>query len=153
MKLIPDKPRIYLSHSIRGNGSRPIEENCERAIKVGHKIIKCFPEIDLFVPGEHDLALQLLWKAGKVKEEDILWADLEILRHSNNWCWWYTCPSRGCQIEADEAEKIGLVDDQYENIIYTDLTKSSYADIRRIFNPIVSTAIERFRNENNSRLS
>jgi len=146
MKLIPTKPRIYFSHSIRGNGSIPAEENCERAVKAGNKVRKCFPDIELFIPGEHDLAMQLLVEKKALSIYDILLTDLRILRNCHNWCWWFTGLSDGCHIEEMEAENLGWVDSsKSENIIYTDLLKANFSEIRRVFTPIVEQAIKRFR--------
>ena len=147
MKIKFNRPCFYLSHSIEGHDGDVIG-NCQRAQTVLRKLEKCYPDIKWYVPGRFNLVIDILHKQGSVTVPQILEADCEILRSSHAWAWWYTGPSQGCQLEANVAEEIGLLSYEYENIIYTDLTKASYSKIRRIFNPLVETAIQRFREQN-----
>ena len=145
MNLKPTKPRIYLSHSVRGDGSLTMAENCIRASKVANKIRRVFPEIEVWCPGEKDLTIQILESSGRLSVKNIIWADIEILRSCSNWCWWYSSPSKGCEDEYEEACKV--FGEMEENIIYTDLLKANYQDVRRVMSPIVNEAIDRFRKE------
>ena len=38
------------------------------------------PEIEFYVPGEHDLLISILYQSGLLKEEDILWGDCQIIK-------------------------------------------------------------------------
>ena len=137
-----------MSHSIRGDGSRTVTENCERACRVASKIKRLFPEISLYVPGESDLSLQVLWDAKKITVEDIMYADLEILRACSGWMWWETGPSVGCEQEYEEAVKMNFTKDLINypiEIIPTDLLKANYGEVRRLLTPIVEKAKRRFK--------
>ena len=145
MKINFDRPTIYCSHSVRGDGSKTMEENCQYACRVADKIERVFPEIDLYVPARHDLSLQVLWNAKKISIDDIMYADLEILRACAGWTWIYTGPSKGCEEEMWEANKQELTIFP-SSVIYTDLLKANYRVTRRLLDPIVSNAVRRFRN-------
>ena len=146
MKISFSKPMIYISHSIRGNGSKTMEENCRYACRVADKIERVFPEISLYVPARSDLSLQVLWDAKKISVDDIMYADLEILRACSGWCWIYTGDSNGCQQELEEAIQCGMVKaPALQHIIQTDLLKARYGEVRRILTPIVEAAKKRFK--------
>ena len=139
-----NNPTIYCSHSIRGNGSKTMEENCRYACRVADKIERVFPEISLYVPARSDLSLQILWDAKKISVNDIMYADLEILRACHGWLWINTGPSDGCEEECLEA--CCVVDEPEDNIIKQDILKANYNATRRILDPIVNAAVRRFRN-------
>ena len=147
------KPIIYLSHSIRGDGSVSIQENCHRAKRLGKKLRKVFPEIEWYLPGETDMVLQILWKNGVISSDEILEADCEFLRTCHGWAWWHTGPSRGCVIEEHEAIECGLIDYALETQgrITVNLLKSNFAQLRRIFMPIVEKAKRRALQENQTK--
>jgi len=148
MKIQFNKPTIYLSHSMRGDGTVSIQENCRRASKVEEKICRIFPEIGIYCPGSHDLSLQVLWDAKKITVEDIMYADLEILRACSGWMWWETGPSVGCEQEWEEAIKMNFTKDLIHypiEIIPTDLLKANYGEVRRLLTPIVENSKKRFK--------
>lgn len=153
MKIKFNHPTTYVSHSILGDGSKTVEENCDAAKRAARRIRKVFPEVKFYLPGESNLVLHLLWDKGLVEVEDILHCDCEILRACHNWCWLYSGKSTGCQRELEEAKRCGLVKEQNpnyhdaENIIENDLLKASFSEIRRLFSPIVEVAIKRFRKD------
>lgn len=133
-----------MSHSITGEDG-DVVKNCDKAKRVVHRLRKVFPEIKWYCPAEANLVLHILWDKEQVSIEQILDADLEILRACSNWFWWKTSESYGCHIEEIEAENLGWINAALdENVIYTDLTKANFSEIRRIFTPIVEAAKERF---------
>jgi hypothetical protein len=144
MKIKFKRPTLYLSHSVRGDGSKTIEENCRIACRVGDKIERIFPEIDLYVPARGDLTLQILWNAKKVTIADIMYADLTILRACHGWLWIKDGQSTGCQRERDEALSVGLISNSEENTICNDLCKANYDVVRKTLGPIVEKAKEYF---------
>ncbi len=78
--------RAYISHSIRGKlGTNATPESMAENNRLAHEsavAMRCIlPEVHLYVPGEHDEAINLLYQDGRLKEEDILWADCEIVRN------------------------------------------------------------------------
>lgn len=79
---------IYMSHPIRGINrdavaKTEIEKNNKIAIKFAKKLreaVKDKPyEVDLYVPAEKDEVPAILYLAGKLSEEDLLWADCKII--------------------------------------------------------------------------
>jgi hypothetical protein len=146
MDIIFDKPTLYLSHAIRGDGSKTMQENCRCACRVADKIERVFPEINLYVPARSDLSLQVLWDAKKISIEDIMYADLEILRACHGWMWYYTGDSLGCEEEEQEAIKMGFTGAVgMSGTIFTDILKARYGPVRRLLNPIVEQAKRRFK--------
>jgi len=143
------RPTIYASHSMRGDGSKTVQENCEIASRIGDKIERIFPEIDLYVPGRHDLSLQVLWRDGVIGVQEIMHADLTILRACHGWVWFKSTESEGCELEYEEAVQQGLTSGTM-GIITTDLLKSSYPETRRLMGGIVKNAIKRFKAGANS---
>ena len=146
MKIEFKKPTIYMSHSVRGDGSRTIEENCDRACRVAEKIRRTFPEIGIYCPAEHDHALQILWKAKKVSIKDIMYADLEILKSCHEWFWWFTGDSDGCREEMSEAVSLFSWGLGFSRVIESDLLKANYSDCRRVLGPVVKAAKKNFQN-------
>ena len=81
------KNRVYVSHSIRGKlgvnaTSESMAENSKLACEAVLLMRLVIPEIDFYVPGEHDEVISLLYQDGRLKEEDILWADCEIIKRT-----------------------------------------------------------------------
>ncbi len=77
--------RAYVSHSIRGKlGVNATPESMADNNRLAHEsavAMRCIlPEVHLYVPGEHDEVISLLYQDGRLKEGDILWADCEIVR-------------------------------------------------------------------------
>lgn len=139
------RPTIYMSHSMRGDGTLSIEENCAIAVRVGHRVQKLFPEINMYIPGEHDLSLQILWHNNVISVKDILAADLKILRACHSWFWYCTTVSAGSAKEKYEAMHFSKTCGE-EATIKTDLLKANYPEIRRLMGPIVQHAVRGFRN-------
>ena len=83
--------KIYISHPIRGILSNPdIAANCNKAIKFTQHLRQEFPDIEFFCPAEGDWKITQLWQAGKITDEDILWADCEQIKKCNgliSYCW------------------------------------------------------------------
>ena len=80
-----NKVSAYFSHSIRGKkGADATEEdmrrNCEAAIGVATWIREKVPEIDLYVPAEHEDFVHICWKEKYLTEEQILEIDCKILK-------------------------------------------------------------------------
>ena len=79
------KHRAYMSHSIRGKlGVNATPEsmatNNVRAHGAAVLMRRILPEAYFYVPGEHDDLIAILYQDGRLKEEDILWGDCEIIR-------------------------------------------------------------------------
>ena len=78
------KPIIYYSHPIRGAAGKDasiayMQNNCRRAKENVKLLREIYPEVDWYCPGEVDLIIQILYTQGKLTEDDILNADLEII--------------------------------------------------------------------------
>lgn len=146
MQIKFNRPTIYCSHSIRGDGTKTIKENCRIACRAADKIERVFPEISIYCPARHDLSLQILWDAEKVSVDDIMFADLEILRNCHGWMWYWTSESKGCELEREEAQMAGLTSQMWgrNEIITTDLLKANYDVVRKVIGPIVEAAKTRF---------
>jgi hypothetical protein len=76
--------RAYLSHPIRGaKGSAAtradMETNNRRAIEFAACVRAVFPNLDLYVPGAHDLFVMLAYTVGYLTEAQILEVDKIIL--------------------------------------------------------------------------
>lgn len=85
------KLKIYISHPIRGTSKNPdMETNCEKAILFTNNLRSYFPNIIFFCPAEGGWKEIRLWKAGKLRIEDILWADCEQIKECDaiiSYCW------------------------------------------------------------------
>ncbi len=76
--------RAYMSHSIRGKlgVNATLESMAENNVKAHEAavLMRCvLPEVHLYVPGEHDEIIVFLFQDGRLSEEDILWADCQII--------------------------------------------------------------------------
>ncbi|KKN05758.1 hypothetical protein LCGC14_1084110 [marine sediment metagenome] len=79
------KHRAYFSHIIRGKlgvnaTSESMKFNNEKACSVAVLMRCVLPEISIYVPGENDLLISILYQDGRLKEEDILWGDCQIVK-------------------------------------------------------------------------
>lgn len=79
------KLRFYVSHSIRGvKGSnatgQDMETNNQRAIDWANSARIAFPNIDFYVPGEHDEFVSIAHRKGYLSEYTILDVDKDLLR-------------------------------------------------------------------------
>jgi len=136
-----NRPTIYMSHSIQGDDG-DIFGNCDRAKKAVYRLRKVFPEVKWYCPGEINLVVDVLHRLKFVTNKQILEADCEILKNCNNWFWWYTSPSKGCEIEMNVAKECGFIPESsiYHNVVKDDLLKCNFGNIRKRFTPIVDVA-------------
>ena len=107
--------RAYVSHSIRGKlGADATPETMAENNRLAHEaavFMRCIlPEVHLYVPGEHDEVISLLYQDGRLNEEDILWADCEIIRTCLFLIAWSPDGyiSTGMRIETDFAREYGI---------------------------------------------
>src|SRR5512147_1179206 len=106
MKIEFQRPTIWVSHPIEGSTGN-IQDNCKKAAAAVRRLRRVFSEVDWYCPGEHDLALMLLYDWGLIKKDDILEADLDILYHCNGWVGYFFEDSVGCVLEHKEAVAYG----------------------------------------------
>lgn len=76
--------RAYVSHSIRGaKGNNAtwedMEENNKKATEFGKLLKQEFPNIDFYIPGEHDEFVVIAYREKYMTEEQILDVDCKIL--------------------------------------------------------------------------
>lgn len=81
--------RLYLSHPIRGSKwsdsmseKRKLEvmhENCAAAMEFAEHLRALVPDVDLYVPAEHDEFVQIAYQRGYISEAHILAVDCEII--------------------------------------------------------------------------
>lgn len=143
--MFEENTTLYMSHPIRGSND-DFEGNCKKAVAAAKRLRNVFPEVDLYVPAEHDLAIQWLYFNKKVSENDILAADLHILRHCHGWMWYKFDESKGSTIEQDEAIELGFCD-EYDCIFIMEIEKASYSYLRTAFMPLIESAKRRFRSK------
>lgn len=82
------KIRAYVSHSIRGKfgndaTDEQIKANIQKAIDFGNQLAKEFPDIDFYVPGEHDEFVLIAYRKGYLIETQILDVDCVIVSQCN----------------------------------------------------------------------
>ena len=107
------KNRVYVSHSIRGKlGVNATPESMAENNKLAHEAVLMMrlviPEIDFYVPGEHDEVISLLYQDGRLGEKDIMWADCELIKRTCKVMIVFTPDgfiSAGMQIEIDYARE------------------------------------------------
>ncbi len=143
MRNIIKKPIIYMSHAILGS-NKDIKGNCEKAIKAVQRLRSVFPEIYWYCPAEHNWVINNLYENEGVTIEQILNADLEILRQTDGWFFYKFDESSGSKIEMDEAIRLGFCG-EHKTIFIMDIEKSSYTYLRKAFGPVVESAKRRFR--------
>ncbi|KKN64876.1 hypothetical protein LCGC14_0487100 [marine sediment metagenome] len=102
----------YMSHSIRGRlgldaTPKSMMANNGKAHEAAVLIRCILPEVSIYVPGENDLLISILYQDGRLKEEDILWGDCEIIRLRDILLVWSPDDfiSTGMQIEINFATK------------------------------------------------
>jgi len=74
----------YFSHSIRGSKGNAatdedMEQNCLLVKKVAEELRSHLPQLDIYVPAEHEDFVHIAWKQGMLSEEQILKVDCEIV--------------------------------------------------------------------------
>jgi len=72
------------SHPIRGvkgkdATDRDMEQNCQRAIVAGKILELSIPDLEVYIPGEHDEFVTLAYRQGTLTVDDILTTDCEIV--------------------------------------------------------------------------
>lgn len=146
MSKLFDRPTIYISHAIRGV-SGDMKGNCKKAQKAVEKLRKLFPDINFYCPADNDLIIQILCNSGRLSEEDVLWADCEILAACDGWIFYAFEPSKGSELERSEALFQGFIQylTPHSNDIMFDISKANYSKLRSVFTPIVNEATEHFR--------
>ncbi len=140
MKIKFTRPTIYVSHPIRGSNG-DIEGNCKKAAAAARRLRRVFPEVDFYVPAEHDLTLQVLTADDRLTIDDIMYADLKILDASHGWMSYHFDNSKGSDIEQKEAERIDLP----RFTVTYDIERASYDKLRKDFAPLVAATVERYR--------
>ena len=153
------KPRIYISHPIRGKAGKNftkkiIEENCKKAVELTKQLAKDFRFVDWYCPAEHDEIIQILYQAGKLSEEDILWADCEIIKRCDGLLVYafegIEHISSGMRKEMEAAAElqlptIGIVKYPYDKPLVQDLAKQ--AKDRKALDLILSLINKEIENE------
>lgn len=76
--------RYYLSHPIRGvagpDASHDVQtKNCAEAIKIADQLRALFPKLDLYVPAENEVFVQIAYDTGHLSEKQILDIDCRII--------------------------------------------------------------------------
>lgn len=106
--------KFYLSHPIRGkNGNKAInktiEANCLKAAQIAHYIRQKIFGIQIYVPGEHDLFVQLAYKNQYLTEKQILNIDCQIIDQCDGLLLYVPDDKiyGGCKIEQEHAIKTG----------------------------------------------
>lgn len=101
--------KAYLSHCIRGaKGAdathEDMEQNCKAAIEYGNKLRNAIPDLDLYIPAEHEAFVQRAYDKGFMTEDQILSVDCDILRDMDCVIAYNPeCISHGMQVEVDFA--------------------------------------------------
>lgn len=106
------KRKAYMSHSIRGRlGVDATPKSMKKNNQKAHEnavLMRCvLPEISIYVPGENDLLISILYQDGRLKEEDILWGDCQIIKDCDILLAWSPDDfiSTGMRIEMNFAEE------------------------------------------------
>ena len=76
--------KVYCSHSIRGKYGKDathaqMKENCDAMIVLGNQLRKALPNIEFYVPAEHEDFVQLAYDANYLNENEILEIDCMII--------------------------------------------------------------------------
>lgn len=146
MKIKFVRPTIYVSHPIRGSTGN-IEANCKKAEAAARRLRRVFPEVDFYVPAEHDLTLQILTADDRLTVDDVMYADLQILAACHGWMFYKFDESKGSEIESDKATDLFLFSAHYNQIFEYDIEKLSYEKLRKDFQPLITATLERYRKE------
>lgn len=105
----------YFSHHIRGTKGveatdEDIQANCDEASRVAHQIMRECPNIDLYVPADHDEFVCIAHRNGILDEKAILAVDCEIV-HRCHFVLAYANfggISHGMEVELDYARDHGI---------------------------------------------
>jgi hypothetical protein len=114
--------RIYLSHTIRGKKGnlatdKDIEINIRKACWVGEQIkaylidwekMDGLPKSYLYVPGEHDEFVQIVYNKKWLTEEQILGADCDIIDRCHLVIAYGDYHSKGMEVEIKHAAECSI---------------------------------------------
>ncbi len=94
----------YFMAPVRGaNGDESTAEeraaNIEKAQMVARSIERRFPDLDLYVPHDHEEIIEELWLHGEVASEDIVWAFCQLAVKRDFGIWYDHVYSGGCREE------------------------------------------------------
>lgn len=76
--------KVYCSHSIRGKHGKDatctqMKENCDAMIVTANQLRKALPDIEFYVPAEHEEFVQGAYKLDYLSEKEILTIDCLIV--------------------------------------------------------------------------
>ena len=119
--------KAYISHRISDGGDdvdTSMEENCKRAIEFGKLICKEFPNIEWYVPADHEAFVHIAYVKKLLTIPQILEVDCEIIDGCNFMLVYSPDDyiSRGMKIEIDHCvythtPVISAVDGSYDEYI------------------------------------
>ena len=121
--------KAYISHSIRGKSeegatNKEREINSKKACEFGALMRKEFPNIEWYIPGEHQEIDTIAYRKGYMTEEQILDIDCEIINGCNFMVVYSPDDyiSKGMQIEIDHCVRthvsiISAVDGNYDEYV------------------------------------
>ncbi len=143
---IKNNPTIYMSHPIRGV-SGDIEKNCNKAAAAARRLRKVFPEVKIYCPAETDLTLQILTNDHRLTIDDVMYADLMILKACHGWMYYRFEESKGSDIEWTYAFGLGMdgMEEDIRTVFEYDIEKASNSIIRKDFGPLVDFTVDNFK--------
>ncbi len=76
--------RVYLSHPIMGveameSTEETIAKNCRKAIEYGEQLRKNYPDVEFYIPAEHEAFVHRAYKMGCLSIDQILEIDCDII--------------------------------------------------------------------------
>jgi len=82
--IIMNRLRIYVSHPIRGIKGKDVTHedmvnNNKRVCVFADRVRQLFPEVELYVPGEHDEFVTIAYECGLMTVDQILEVDMAII--------------------------------------------------------------------------
>jgi len=117
---------VYFSHYIRGPKGHEatdseIEYNMAQAILVADQLRHLFPQLDMYVPAEHEDFIGIAYADGLLTEQQLLDVDCKILEQKD--CALFYAPdnyimSRGMKVEFDYANKHNIPTWQFNTLEY-----------------------------------
>ena len=115
------KITAYFSHSIRGDGTKTIEENMKIARGIAEYVRECVGSgLELYVPAEHDIFPQLAMEDGLLSVEQVLDIDCKIIKGCDLVLAYKDLSiSKGMQVEIMYAVKHGI-----PIVFFDDITSS-----------------------------